>query len=75
MSEPADEAALLQRADQPVNAGLRRQTQRLLHFIEGRGDAVFRQALVDEQQKFVLLPGEHGVLDVWNKTGNCTGVL
>ena len=33
--EAADEAALLERGDQPVDAGLRAQVERVLHLVEG----------------------------------------
>src|ERR1700712_4549064 len=32
--QPADETALLERRDQPVNAGLAAQIERILHFVE-----------------------------------------
>ena len=38
--EPADEAAFLQRGDQPVDAGLRAQVQRVLHLVERGRHAV-----------------------------------
>lgn len=37
VGQPPDEATLLQRRDQAVNAGLRPQVERLLHFVETRG--------------------------------------
>ena len=46
--QAADEAALLQRRDQPVNAGLGPQIERVLHLVEGRRHAGLLQPLVDE---------------------------
>ena len=39
VGQPADEAALFQRGDQPVNAGLGAQIERVLHLVEGRRNA------------------------------------
>ena len=62
IGEPPDEAALLQRHDQPMNAGLGAQIERLLHFVEGRRHALVLQALVNETKQLALLPGQHGSL-------------
>ena len=59
VGQPADEAALLQRRDQPVDAGFRREIQRILHFVEGRGDAGLLQPLMNEEEKFMLLARQH----------------
>jgi hypothetical protein len=40
-----------------VDAGLRLQVQRLLHFLKGRGDPFFLETLVDEKEKLKLLAG------------------
>ena len=57
VGQAAQEAALLQPGDQAVDAGLRLQAQRLLHLVEGGRHARLVEALVDEQQQFVLLAG------------------
>jgi hypothetical protein len=54
------EAALLRRGDQPVDAGLGREVQRLLHLVERGGDARLLEALVDEHQQLVLFARQHG---------------
>jgi hypothetical protein len=58
----AEKAPLLQRRDQPVDAGFGTQVQRVLHFLETGGTAGFPQMLVDKNQQFVLFGGEHGYL-------------
>src|SRR4029079_3325884 len=60
VGQAADEAALLERRDQPVHARLGFELERFAHLVEARGNAVLFQALVDEQQQFALLGGEHG---------------
>ncbi len=59
VGQAADEAALLQRRDQAVNAGLGAQVERVLHLVEGGRHAGFLEALVDEAQKLELLAGQH----------------
>ena len=59
VGQAADEAALLQRRDQAVDAGLGSEVERVLHFVEGGRDAGFLQPLMDEQEKFVLLARQH----------------
>ena len=59
--QAADEAALLQRRDQAVDAGLGPQVERVLHLVEGGRYARFGQPLVDEAQKLELLAGQHPV--------------
>ena len=39
VGQAADEVALLERADQPVNAGLGLEPERFLHFLERGGNA------------------------------------
>jgi hypothetical protein len=57
--QPLDEAALFQRCDQPVDAGLGFQVQRILHLVEGGRNARLPDALMDEHEQFVLLLGQH----------------
>ncbi len=57
--QAADEAALLQRRDQPVNAGFGAQIERVLHLVEGRRNAGFLEPLMDETQKLELFPRQH----------------
>jgi hypothetical protein len=57
--QPADEAALFQRGDQAVDAGLGAQIERILHLVEGGRHAGFLQPLIDESQKFILFAREH----------------
>jgi hypothetical protein len=57
MRQAAQEAALLQAGDQPVDARLRLQVQRLLHLVERRRHTIVVEALVDEHEQFVLLAG------------------
>ena len=60
--QAADEAALLQRRDQPVNAGFGPQIERVLHLVERGRNAGFLQPLVDEAQKLELLASEHALV-------------
>ena len=60
--QPADEAALFQGRNQPVNAGFRAEIERILHFIEGRRHARLGQALVNKAQQFALFLRQHGGL-------------
>ena len=46
--QTADEAAFLERRDQPVDAGLGAQVQRLLHLVEGRRHAVALHPFMNE---------------------------
>src|SRR5690606_17058169 len=86
--QAADEAALLQAGDQAVDAGLGPEVERVLHLIKGWRDAVALQVPVDEEQKLVLLFGEHGSAlppvcrpsprrrhKIWNKTKTRLHVL
>ncbi len=58
--QPADEAALLQRHDQAVDAGFRLQVERVLHLVEGGRHAALAQALMDEAEQFELFACQHG---------------
>jgi hypothetical protein len=55
-----DEAALLERRDQAVDARLRLEIERVLHLVEGRGHAGVLHPLVDEVEKFMLFARQHG---------------
>ena len=57
--QPSNEAALLQRRDQPMDAGFRTQVERVLHLVEGGRHAILLQALMNEAQQFELFAGEH----------------
>ncbi len=57
----AQEAALLQRSDQAMNARFRFEVERVLHLVERGRNARFAHPLVDEHQKFVLLAGQHAM--------------
>ena len=57
--QAADEAALLERGDQAVNAGLGAQVERFLHLVEGGRHAGLLEPLVDEAEQFVLLARQH----------------
>ena len=48
IGQPANEAALLERHDEPMNSRFRAQLQRFFHFVERRGHPSLLQALVDE---------------------------
>jgi len=54
-----EEAAFLQRRDQPVDAGFGLQVEGILHLVERRRNAAFAHPFVDEHQQFVLFAGEH----------------
>src|SRR5262249_48369129 len=57
--QPPDEATLLERSDQAVDARFGAQVERVLHLVEGRRHARFLQALMDEAQELELLAGQH----------------
>src|SRR5713101_5916864 len=59
IGQAANEAALLQRGDEAVDAGLRAQIQRVLHLVEGRRNAGLLEAFADEPQEFILFAREH----------------
>src|SRR5580704_14652328 len=60
MRQAADEAALLEAADEPVDARFRLEAQRVLHFLERGRNAAIRQATVDEEQQLILFARQHG---------------
>ena len=72
--QAADEAALLQRRDQPMHAGLALEVERFLHFLERGGNARLLQLALDEQKEFVLLGRQHQALslNVGPKPGRCS---
>src|SRR3546814_2691976 len=51
---------LFKPGDEPVNARLGLEGEGVLHLVERGRDAVFLKVPVDEEQKLVLLFGEHG---------------
>ena len=59
VGQAANEAALFQRGDEAVDAGLRAQIERVLHLVEGGRNAGLFQPFIDETQKFVLFAREH----------------
>jgi len=59
IGQAAQEAAFLERADQPVDARFRLEAQRLLHFLERRRDAAGVEPFLDEVEQFMLLRGQH----------------
>src|SRR6185437_4262416 len=59
MPPAAKKAALLECGDQPMNAGLRLELQRVLHLFKARRKAGLLQMTIDEQQQFILLLGQH----------------
>ena len=59
MVAAAQEPTLLQRRDQPVDAGLGPEVQRLLHLVEARRIARGLEMTVDEYQQLVLLARQH----------------
>ena len=59
VGQAADEAALLQRRDQPVDAGFRPQVERVLHLVEGRRNPGLGQPFMNETQELELLAGQH----------------
>ena len=59
IGQAADEAALLQRGDEAVDAGLRAQVERVLHLVEGGRYAGLFQPFIDETQKFILFARKH----------------
>ncbi len=62
VGQAADEAALLERRDQPVHSRFRLEIKRFLHFLERRRDAGCFQPLLNEADQFVLLAREHAGL-------------
>src|SRR6185436_1835751 len=62
VGQAADEAALLQRRDQPVDARLGPQVEGVLHLVKRRRNARFLQPLVNEAEQLELLAGQHRVV-------------
>ena len=83
MRQAADEAALLQPADQAVDARFGFEAQRLLHFLEGGRNAAFGKPPVDEDQQLVLLSCQHrhaprrrpGRSEQNRKPGGCSSLV
>ena len=50
IGQAADEAAFLERENQPMNPRLRPQVERVLHLVEGRRHARLLQTFMDEAQ-------------------------
>ena len=59
VGQAADEAALLERRDQAMDAGLGAQIERVLHLVEGRRHAGLLQPLMDKAQQLGLLASQH----------------
>ena len=64
IGQAADEATLLERRNQPVDAGFGSQVERVLHFVKRRRNTRLGQPLVDEAQELKLLAGQHLSLPV-----------
>ena len=60
MRKTPDEPALFKRCDKTVDAGFGRQVQRILHLVKGWRNAGFLNALIDEEQQFLLFTSQHG---------------
>src|SRR5581483_5876575 len=75
MREALDEAALLEAADQPMNARLGLEVERLFHLLERRRDAGFTEALVDEEQQLMLFLGEHSPRTPAPESLSCSRLL
>ncbi len=54
VGQAPDEAALLERGDQAMDARFRAQVERVLHLVEGGRHAAFLQPFADEPQELVL---------------------
>ncbi len=59
VGQAAQEAAFLQGGDQPMDAGLGGQVERLLHLVEGWRYAGFLDPLMDEHEQLMLLARQH----------------
>ncbi len=57
--QTADEAALLERGNEAVNARFRAQVERILHLVEGGRNPGFLQPLMNKSQQFVLFARQH----------------
>src|SRR3984957_7421301 len=64
IGQPTNEAALLERHDEPMNSGFRAQIQRLFHFVERRRHTLILQALMDKTQQLALLFCQHLSLQI-----------
>ena len=79
IGQAADEAALLERQNQPVNPGLRAQIERVLHLVERGRHARLLQPLMNEAQEIALFfrqhrqksPGSHGRIGLQPPEGDC----
>src|SRR5690349_13101203 len=59
--QPSDEPSLFKSRDQPMNPRLRLEVERLAHLVEAWTYTGIVQALVDEEEQFMLLGREHRV--------------
>jgi len=59
VGQAANETALFERRNEPVNAGLRAKVQCILHLVEAWRNAAFLDPLMDEHQQFMLLSRQH----------------
>src|SRR5262249_53390144 len=59
MGQAADEAALLEAADEAVDARLGFEAERLFHLLEGGRDSAIRQPAIDEDQQIILFSRQH----------------
>ena len=59
MRQAANEAPFDERRDQAMDAGLRAQIERVLHFVERGRYAALLHAPVDEKEQVFLFFGEH----------------
>ncbi|ENN87027.1 hypothetical protein RHSP_12904 [Rhizobium freirei PRF 81] len=57
--QSADEAALFERCDQPVDSGLRCEIQCVLHLVERWRNTGLFHAFVNEEKQFLLLARQH----------------
>src|SRR5579862_2166442 len=62
MGKAPDEAALLEPADEAMNARFRFEVERLFHFFKGRRNAAFAESPINEQQQFMLFARQHADL-------------
>ena len=89
VGEAADETALLEPGDQPVDTRLGFEPEGVFHLIEGGRNAGRVEPFVDESEKLVLLARQHVVWapktrsviyvrqyhNIWNKPQTSTHVL
>ncbi len=59
IGQPANEATLFERHDEPVNARLRFEIERILHLVERWWHSVTLEAGMDETEQLALLFGQH----------------